>query len=93
MFAYVTKPWDEEDLRRKVHIAVGHFRLAHELEYERRLLTDLMDNSPDGIYFKDPELRFLRANQAFARSIGRQTSDETRRQAAVGARPRGARAR
>ncbi|MEI9951526.1 MAG: PAS domain-containing protein [Pseudomonadota bacterium] len=76
VFAYVTKPWDEEDLRLKVHTAVEHFRLAHDLEQERRLLTDLMDNSPDGIYFKDAELRFLRANQAFARSIGRRTANE-----------------
>ena len=70
VFAYVTKPWDEEDLLRKVQTAAEHFRLAQELEAERRLLRDLMDNSPDGIYFKDAQLRFLRANASFARSIG-----------------------
>ncbi len=53
VFAYVTKPWDEDDLRHKVQTAVEHFRLTQELEHERRLLRDLMDNSPDGIYFKD----------------------------------------
>jgi two-component system, cell cycle sensor histidine kinase and response regulator CckA len=70
VYAYVTKPWDEEDLLRKVQTAAEHFRLAQELEYERRLLRDLMDNSPDGIYFKDSELRFLRANSSFVRSVG-----------------------
>ncbi|MEI9948855.1 MAG: PAS domain-containing protein [Pseudomonadota bacterium] len=70
VYAYVTKPWDEEDLLRKVQTAAEHFRLAQELEYERRLLRDLMDNSPDGIYFKDSQLRFLRANSSFARSVG-----------------------
>jgi len=70
VYAYVTKPWDEEDLLLKVQTAVDHFRLAQELEYERRLLRDLMDNSPDGIYFKDSQLRYLRANASFARSIG-----------------------
>ena len=50
--------------------AAAHFRLAQELEYERRLLRDLMDNSPDGIYFKDAELRFLRANSSFVRAVG-----------------------
>jgi PAS domain S-box-containing protein len=74
--AYVTKPWDEVDLLRKVQTAVGQFRLAQELEYERRLLRDLMDNSPDGIYFKDVDLRFLRANAAFAKGIGRKASEE-----------------
>ncbi|HKO53722.1 MAG TPA: PAS domain-containing protein [Polyangiaceae bacterium] len=70
VYAYVTKPWDEEDLLRKVQTAAAHFRLAQDLEDERRLLRDLMDNTPDGIYFKDAELRFLRANPSFARSVG-----------------------
>jgi two-component system cell cycle sensor histidine kinase/response regulator CckA len=70
VYAYVTKPWNEEDLLHKVQTAVEHFKLAQELEYERRLLRDLMDNSPDGIYFKDADLRFLRANASFARTIG-----------------------
>jgi two-component system cell cycle sensor histidine kinase/response regulator CckA len=70
VYAYVTKPWDEEDLLSKVQTAAAHFRLAQELEYERRLLRDLMDNSPDGIYFKDSELRFLRANSSFVRAVG-----------------------
>ena len=70
VYAYVTKPWDEADLLHKVQTAAEHFRLTQELEYERRLLRDLMDNSPDGIYFKDAELRFLRANASFARLIG-----------------------
>ncbi len=76
VYAYVTKPWDEHDLLRKVRTAAAHFRLAQELEYERRLLRDLMDNSPDGIYFKDADLRFLKANGSFARAIGRDTPDE-----------------
>jgi two-component system cell cycle sensor histidine kinase/response regulator CckA len=76
VFAYVTKPWDEADLRHKVHAAADHFRLTEQLEHERRLLRDLLDNSPDGIYFKDAQLRFLRANAAFARSLGKRTPEE-----------------
>ena len=70
VYAYVTKPWDEGDLLSKVQTAAAHFRLAQELEDERRLLRDLMDNSPDGIYFKDSDLRFLRANSSFVRAVG-----------------------
>ena len=70
VYAYVTKPWDDGDLLHKVQTAAEHFRLAEELEYERRLLHDLMDNSPDGIYFKDSDLRYLLANASFARTIG-----------------------
>ncbi len=66
IFAYVTKPWDANDLRVKVEQAAEHFRLTKELAYERKLLHDLMDNAPDGIYFKDLDLRFLRANRSFA---------------------------
>lgn len=64
--AYVAKPWDEEDLRVKVHGAAQRYRLAEELAHERRLLRDLMDNISDGIYFKDTALRFLRVNQPFS---------------------------
>ncbi|MEI9948824.1 MAG: PAS domain-containing protein [Pseudomonadota bacterium] len=46
-----------------------------KFEYERRLLRDLMDNSPDGIYFKDVDVRFLRANAAYARGIDGRTPE------------------
>ncbi|HEX4337162.1 MAG TPA: response regulator [Polyangiaceae bacterium] len=70
IFSYVTKPWSPEDLQLKVQSAVDHFRLSKELAAERQLLHDLMDNIPDGIYFKDLDLRFRRANRAFATMIG-----------------------
>jgi PAS domain S-box-containing protein len=71
IFAYVTKPWDPDDLRLKVDKAAEHFQIAQELAYERQLLHDLMDNIPDGIYFKDAELKFRRTNRAFAASLNR----------------------
>ncbi len=70
LFAYVTKPWDPEDLRIKVDRAAQHFRMSRELTHERELLRDLMDNSPDGIYFKNRNLQFLSANRSFAQSLG-----------------------
>src|SRR5262245_17461670 len=41
IFAYVTKPWNAEDLCLKVDKAVEQFRLAKELAQERQLLHDL----------------------------------------------------
>ena len=76
IFAYVTKPWNPQDLRLMVRRAAEHFRLAKELASERQLLHDLMDNVPDGIYFKDRQLRFLRANRAFARAVESGSPDE-----------------
>jgi PAS domain S-box-containing protein len=70
IFAYVTKPWNAEDLRLKVSKAAEHFWLVKELADERQLLHDLMDSIPDGIYFKDRNLRFRRANRAFASMVG-----------------------
>jgi two-component system cell cycle sensor histidine kinase/response regulator CckA len=70
IFAYVTKPWNPDDLRLKVAKAAEHFRLVKEIEYERQLLHDLMDNIPDGIYFKGRDLRIMRANRAFASIVG-----------------------
>jgi two-component system, cell cycle sensor histidine kinase and response regulator CckA len=70
VFAYVTKPWNAQDLRFKVAKGVEHFRLARQVAHERQLLADLMNGSTDGIFFKDKELRFQRANQAFAVVMG-----------------------
>ncbi len=70
IFAYATKPWNEADLRLKVLRAAEQFRLAWELTEERQLLHELMNNSPDGIYFKDRNLTFLRTNRAFSDWLG-----------------------
>ncbi|MFZ5896130.1 MAG: response regulator [Myxococcota bacterium] len=70
IFAYVTKPWDDEDLRLKVKRGVEHYRLTRELLGERRLLQDLMNSVSDGIYFKNTKLEFVRVNRAFANSLG-----------------------
>jgi PAS domain S-box-containing protein len=76
IFAYVTKPWNPDDLRLKVAKAAEHFRLVKEIEYERQLLHDLMDNIPDGIYFKGRDQRFLRANRAFASIVGASSAED-----------------
>ena len=35
-----------------------------ELHYERYLLTTLMDNGPDKIFYKDTKSRFIKVNKA-----------------------------
>lgn len=75
IFAYVTKPWNEDDLRLKVTKAAEQFRLGQELAKEKKLLDDLMNYSPDGIYFKNRDLQFLRANGVAARWL-RQSVDD-----------------
>jgi two-component system, cell cycle sensor histidine kinase and response regulator CckA len=76
VFAYVTKPWNAEDLRFKVAKGVEHFRLARQIAHERQLLSDLMNSSPDGIFFKDNELKIQRANRSFAQVLGVTVPDE-----------------
>src|SRR5690349_9086455 len=66
IFAYVTKPWDGDELQMTVQKCVEHFELLRKLARERQLLEDLMNNVPDAIYFKDRELRFERVNPALA---------------------------
>jgi PAS domain S-box-containing protein len=45
-------------------------RAEEEAGRERDLLHALMDNSPDLIYFKDPQSRFTRVNPALAAMLG-----------------------
>lgn len=75
IFAYITKPWDAEELRAKVQRAAEHFRLSRELEDERQLLRDLLVSMPDAIFFKDREHRFTRVNDGVAKLIGVESAD------------------
>ncbi|ACB75423.1 sensor histidine kinase [Opitutus terrae] len=45
-----------------------------ELAHEHALLTTLLDSSPDQIYFKDTESRYLKASQARAEALGLSSS-------------------
>jgi PAS domain S-box-containing protein len=51
-------------------------RAEEQLASERDLLHQLMDNSPDNIYFKDPGSRFTRNNLAHARALGLSRPEE-----------------
>jgi two-component system, sensor histidine kinase and response regulator len=46
------------------------------LERERHLLHSLLDYSPDSIYFKDAESRFIRAGQGLAEKMGLSNANE-----------------
>lgn len=45
-------------------------RVSGELVTERMLMRALMENTPDHIYFKDNEGRFIRVNRAMAKDLG-----------------------
>jgi PAS domain S-box-containing protein len=49
---------------------------TQELSYERDLLRSLLDSSPDQIYFKDTQSRFIKSSKAQAQSFGLQSADE-----------------
>ncbi len=70
VFAYVTKPWNDEDLRFKVAKGAQQFRLARQIAQEQQLLADLMNSSPDAIFFKAKDLTFQRVNHSFAQVLG-----------------------
>lgn len=67
---YSPKPWEPTALTRLVASACDRYRLVRALETERKLLHGLLDNSSDALSFKDAEGRFVRLNDAKARSLG-----------------------
>jgi two-component system cell cycle sensor histidine kinase/response regulator CckA len=51
-------------------------RAEAELNYERSLWRALLENSPDHIYFKDTQSRFIKASRSLAGLFGVKTPDE-----------------
>jgi PAS domain S-box-containing protein len=51
-------------------------RAEAELAYERDLLRTLLDHSPDRIYFKDAQSRFLITSKSMAEMFGFKSADE-----------------
>ena len=70
LFAYVTKPWNPNDLVLMVKKAADHFRLAQELSRERRLLTSILHSLDEGIVAADREGNTLLFNSQAARILG-----------------------
>ena len=70
IFGYVSKPWSPDHLKLVVLKAAEHYQLLRELQAERDLLHNLMDNIPDAIFFKDREHRLIRLNRAHGARLG-----------------------
>lgn len=76
IFAYLSKPWDADKLKVVVHQAIDYYEISLQLEEERRLLENLMNSLPEGVYFKDKEHRYLLANEPTAELIGVDSADD-----------------
>jgi PAS domain S-box-containing protein len=51
-------------------------RMQEALDYERHLLRTLLEHSPDHIYFKDRDSRFLKCSRALAKRLGLSDPDQ-----------------
>ena len=57
-------------------VITGRKQVEQALAYERDLLLTLLDNSPDNIYFKDLQCRFVRCSQTQVRHFGLSSQEE-----------------
>lgn len=78
IFAYVTKPWDPEDLVLKVRKAAEHYRLAQELAQERQVLASILHSLNEGIVVADRDGRCLLFNRRAEEILGKGASDVER---------------
>ena len=70
--AQVRKLLKESDRARKILLSLleDEKRTQATLLHERNLLSSLMSNLPDRVYFKDPSSRFIRISASHATSLG-----------------------
>jgi len=78
IFAYVTKPWNAEDLWMTVHHAAEHFHLAQELTAERQrlqakthLLDSILDCMGEGVVAADRRGKVLVFNRRAEKILGK----------------------
>ncbi len=89
IFAYVTKPWNGDDLKVKVQQAVDRFRLGRELAAEREalrrsesrlqrqtsLLNSILNSMEEGVVVAARSGAFLVFNEQAARILGKRGDD------------------
>jgi PAS domain S-box-containing protein len=70
IFAYVTKPWQADDIALTVKRAVEYYELNRKLFDSQALLHQLMESSVDAISIKNRDHQYLKLNKYEARILG-----------------------
>jgi DNA gyrase/topoisomerase IV subunit A len=58
------------DMRLARLAALERKKIEEDVAYERDLLTALLDNVPDSVYFKDRKSRFIKCSKALSVRFG-----------------------
>jgi PAS domain S-box-containing protein len=70
IFAYVTKPWQPDDIVLTVNRAAEYSELNRMILHEQQLLHQLMESSLDAIAIKDRNHTYIKLNRQEAKILG-----------------------
>jgi PAS domain S-box-containing protein len=75
-YAYLIKPFDSDELKRSIEMAVFKHKMDEKLENRKDHFQNIFENAPVGIFNSTPDGKFCRVNKALSDMFGYDSPEE-----------------